>query len=323
MAEDHYTTLGVGRSASKEEIQSAYRRLARKYHPDMNPDDPAAKEKFQQVQAAFDVLNDPQKRELYDRYGSAYESMGGAGPGRQPWPGGRRSDEGYEFHFEDLFGGGAGAGASGPAGQGGAFADLFKQFSQRGRTGRGRTAATKGSDLEMEITIPFGVAVLGGESQISLPRHNGNRETVQVKIPPGIEPGKKIRLRGQGTPGSAGAPPGDVLLTVRVAPHPLYRRQGNRLDVAVPVTLAEAIQGAKVDLPTPHGTITLTIPPATSSGKKLRVKGHGVRPKSGLAGDLFAEIQIVLPPDLSDEQRQQIATVAGNRPANPRQNLSW
>ena len=172
MADDYYATLGIGRTASADDIRKAYRQLARKYHPDLNPDDPKSKEKFQQVQAAFDVLNDPKKRELYDRYGPAFEHMGGqsGGGGPRPWPSGGPGGgaEAFEVNFEDLFGGGG-------AGGGGGFADLFKQFGQRGRGGGGgrRSSApqpARGADLEHELTVPFATAVLGGEAQIAVRR---------------------------------------------------------------------------------------------------------------------------------------------------------
>src|SRR5262245_45486048 len=280
MAKDHYDTLGVSRTASADEIQKAYRKLARKYHPDMNPDDATAKKKFQEVQSAFEVLSDPDKRKRYDQFGSDFEAAGagrGGGGWRYTTSGG---PQGQQFNFDDLsdlFGGGGG-GAGGFEGGGGGFADLFKQFG-RGRGGR-RTASapTRGNDLRHEITVPFATAVLGGEAAVSVQRADGNIETINIKIPAGIDDGKKIRLRGQGEPGTDGALAGDILLTIRVSPHPYFRRTGNRLDVRVPVTLAEAAMGATVDVPTPHGTISLKIPPNTSSGKRLRAKGQGVQP---------------------------------------------
>jgi curved DNA-binding protein len=317
MAEDYYATLGVSRSASADEIKKAYRKLARENHPDLHPDDPKAKEKFQQVQNAFDVLNDPKKREMFDRYGSAYESMGGGGPqGSRPWPGagGPRGGEAYEVNLEDLFGGGGGGG----------FADLFKQFGNRGRSGGGRRAMPEeGADLEHELSIPFATAVLGGEAQIAVQRADGRTETIRVKIPAGIEDGKKIRLRGQGEPGANGGAAGDILIRVAIAPHPNFRRFGKRLEVSVPITLAEAIAGGKIDVPTPHGAITLTVPPGSSSGRKLRVKGQGVKAGSGEPGDLFAELEIVMPKHLSDEDRRQLAEIAQRYNENPRAELRW
>ncbi|HMP05303.1 MAG TPA: J domain-containing protein [Lacipirellulaceae bacterium] len=320
MAQDPYATLGVERSASQEDIQKAYRKLARKYHPDMNPDDATAKTKFQEVQSAFEILSDPEKRKRYDQFGSAYEHMGGSPGGHggpQPQWTYSTGPQTYPFDLNDLFG----AEGTEDAGRGG-FADIFKQF-RRGAGGQRRPAATRGGDLKHELTVPFNTAVLGGEAALSVRRADGNVETIKVKIPAGIDDGKRIRLRGQGEAGEGGAPAGDILLTIHVSPHPYFKRTGNRLDVRVPVTLAEAATGAKIDVPTPQGTISLSIPPGTSSGKRLRVKGHGVRPKNGTAGDLFAEIQIVLPSDLTTEERERLAEIAAGRPANPRAELRW
>lgn len=319
MADDYYATLGVPRSASADDINKAYRQLARKYHPDLNPDDPKAKEKFQQVQTAFDVLNDPKKREMYDRYGSAYESVsGGGGGGSRPWPGagGPGGAGGFEVNLEDLFGGGGGGG--------GGFADLFRQFGQRGKSaGARRQPPARGADLEHELSVPFGTAVLGGDAQIGVQRGDGRTETLRVKIPAGIDTGKKIRLRGQGEPAPQGGPAGDILIRVIVAPHPCFRRRGKHLDVTVPITLAEALRGAKVDLPTPHGTITLTVPAGSSSGRKLRLKGLGVKAGDGPPGDLVAELEVELPANLSDVDRDQLATIAENYHDNPRADLKW
>lgn len=324
MATDHYATLGISKTASSEEVQKAYRKLARKYHPDMNPDDATAKKKFQEVQSAFEVLSDPDKRKRYDQFGSDFESMGG-GPGGGPrWRSTNSSGpQGYSFDMNDLgdiFGAGAGVDTEG----GGGFADIFKQFSSRGRGGRRSSAASaRGEDLKHELTVPFSTAVLGGEAALTVQRQDGDVESIKVKIPAGIDDGKKIRLRGQGVPGMGDAPAGDILLTIRVSPHPHFRRSGDRLEVQVPVTLAEAAAGAKVDVPTPHGTISLTVPPNTSSGKRLRIKGHGVRPANGTPGDLFAEIQVELPPQLSEEERQQLAEISNRHPQQPRAELRW
>jgi DnaJ-class molecular chaperone len=314
MANDPYKTLGIQRSASPEEIQKAYRRLARKYHPDKNPDDATAKKKFQEVQSAFDLLRDPEKRERYDQFGDAYDQMGGGASGPK-WTY-STGPQTYPYDLNDLFGGAAGGEG------GGGFADLFKQF-RRGAGPRRGTPPTRGADLKHELTVPFATAVLGGEAAISIRRASGNVETIKLKIPAGIDDGKKIRLRGQGEPGQAGAPAGDILVTIRVSPHPHFRRAGKRLDVRVPVTLAEAALGAKIDVPTPQGTISLRVPPGTSSGARLRIKGHGVQTRDAPPGDLFAEILILLPADLSDAERQQLADVANAHPQNPRAELRW
>ncbi len=317
MAEDYYETLGIGRGASAEEIQSSYRKLARKYHPDLNPDDKAAKEQFQKVQNAFDVLNDSKKREMYDRYGSAYESIGTGGPGPQNWNTGAGSPN-FDINLEDLFGGGGGGGPGG-----GGFADMFKNFSQRGKRQPQPAAPQRGANIEHALTIAFTTAVLGGEAQIAIRRSDGTQETLQIKIPAGIENGKKIRLRGQGDPSPNGGPGGDILIKVNTAPHPHFHRQGRRLDIRVPITIAEALNGAKVDVPTPHGTISLTVPPGTSSGSKLRAKGQGVKGTSGTPGDLFAEVQIVLPQEFEASDREQLNTLLEKYNDNPRAGLQW
>jgi DnaJ-class molecular chaperone len=320
MANDYYATLGVTRTASSDDIQKAYRKLARKYHPDMNPDDATAKKKFQEVQSAFEVLSDPEKRKRYDQFGSDFESGGGGG-GPRNWRYTTSSGpQTYPFDVNDLndmFG----AGGRGAAAEGGGFADLFKQFSRGAR--RPQHTAERGNDLRHELTVPFGTAILGGEAALSVQRHDGEMETIRVKIPAGIDDGKKIRLRGQGEPSSGGAPPGDILLTIRVSPHPHFRRIGNRLDVRVPVTLAEAALGTTIDVPTPQGTISLKVPPNTSSGKRLRIKGHGVHPANQPAGDLFAEIQIVLPEELTPDERKQLADISNRYPQHPRSELRW
>lgn len=325
MAKDYYSTLGISRTASPDEIQKAYRKLARKYHPDMNPDDATAKKKFQEVQSAFEVLSDADKRKRYDQFGSDFDAAGAAGGGGHP--GGWRyttssGPQTYPFDvndLSDLFGGGGGA-----AEGGGGFADLFKQFNRgRGSRRAQRPAAERGNDLKHELTIPFASAVLGGEAALTVQRHDGKLESIKVKIPVGIDDGKKIRLRGQGEPGSGDGPAGDIVLTIRVSPHPQFRRTGNRLDVRVPVTLAEAIQGAMVDVPTPHGTISLKVPPNTSSGRRLRIKGHGVRPANQPAGDLFAEIEIELPENLTEEERKQLAEISNRHPQQVRTELRW
>ncbi|HZZ72781.1 MAG TPA: J domain-containing protein [Pirellulales bacterium] len=316
--EDYYQTLGVSRSASAEEIKTAYLQLARKHHPDKNPDDKTAKAKFQKIQTAFDVLNDPSKRELYDRYGSSFESMG-AGPGpRGAGRGPASGSHGFEdVDFGQLFGE-----RFGDEG-GGGFADIFKQFTRGGGAKKRGRSAARGQDILERLTIPFHTAVAGGEVQLSLQRASGKVETLAVKIPAGIDEGAKIRLRGQGGEGVGSGKPGDILLTIHIEPHPAYVRRGNDLTVKVPVTLAEAALGAKIDVPTPQGVLSLRIPPNTSSGKKLRLKGQGVHRKGEEPGDLYAEIQIVLPNPLSEETLAAIRAHEVDKPANPRGDLHW
>jgi DnaJ-class molecular chaperone len=316
MAEDYYKILGVERGASPKEIEKAYRKLARQYHPDMNPDDKSAKEKFQKVQHAYDVLNDPEKRKMYDQFGSDFEGMG-AGGGRtwRTQPGGH---EGFqEVDFSQFFGGGH----AGGAGFGG-FEEILKQFAGGAGRRRGRQPAVRGNDLHHELHIPFVTSITGGEAQLSVRRENGTVEAITAKIPPGIEDGKKIRLRGQGERPPMGGTPGDLLITVRVNKHPCYRRNGNDLEVAVPVKLSEAAGGARIDLPTPNGVITLKIPPGTSSGKRLRLKGMGVPGTNG-RGDLYAEIQILLPPELGEVELQRMRELDSRYQRDPRGDLTW
>jgi DnaJ-class molecular chaperone len=312
MAEDYYKTLGVDRGAAASDIQKAYFELARKYHPDLNPDDKTAKQKFQEVQKAFEVLSDPAKREMYDRYGSAFEqAAAGAGP-RGP-RGSRRTaaPEFEEFDFSQIFGGGGFE-----PGEGGGFADFFSQFR---RGGAGGARAARPTAAQYEIEIPFQTAVTGGQVQLELTRSSGKHETVAVRIPAGIEDGKKVRLRGQGEPkGEA-----DLLVKVKVAPHAFFQRRGDHLDVRVPVTSGEAALGAKIDVPSPHGTITVRVPAGASSGAKLRVKGQGVRAKGRPPGDLFVELQIVLPKQLDSESQDLIRRFNERNPQQPRTELRW
>jgi DnaJ-class molecular chaperone len=173
------------------------------------------------------------------------------------------------------------------------------------------------------MQIPFDTAIVGGEVQISVQRPSSRTETIAVRIPAGIEDGKKIRVRGQGEPAPRGGKPGDILLTIRVAPHACFQRHGNHLHVKVPVTVGEAAAGAKIDIPSPRGTVTLNVPPGTSSGTKLRVKGFGVATKTGAAGDLLAEIQIVLPKNLSQADRGTLQQVDQHYSQAPRKDLRW
>ena len=318
MAQDYYKSLGVAKEASQADIQKAYRDLARKHHPDMNPDNPKAKKKFQEVQAAFDVLNNPEKRELYDRYGSSFETMGQSPPPGGGWasaPGGYTAEDiDFSQFFGDRFGGGGGGGGGGVD-----LGDIFTHFRKGGA--RGGAKSKRGGDVTSEVTIPFATAVNGGEVQLGLDRGKGQTETIVVKIPPGIDDGKVMRLRGKGESAGRGAA-GDLLLTIRVAPHPFFTRKGNDLYVRLPVALGEAVAGGSIDVPTPQGVVSLHIPPGTSSGKRLRVKGHGVPAKTA-AGDLFAEVLIVLPADMTDADRETIRAIDAKTPSNPRQNLRW
>lgn len=319
MAEDYYETLGVKRDASQADIQKAYREMARKYHPDLHPDDKGAKKKFQQVQKAFEVLNDASKRENYDRYGSAFEQMGSGPPRGGPWPGAEPGGGSFdEIDISQLFGDGFRQEPSG------GFGDIFSQFRRAGKKGRQPAEPVRGGDLETELEIPFATSVTGGDAQISLRRYDGRQETISVKIPAGIEEGKKVRVRGQGEPGPGGGAAGDIFIRIRVSPHPNFIRRDQNLYVKLPITLAEAALGGKVDVPTPWGDVALRLPAGTSSGRKMRLKGHGLRLKGREPGDLFAEVQIVLPNHLDIESQELIRRLDQRQPTpNPRADLRW
>ena len=325
--DDYYKVLGVSKNASADEIQKAYRKLARKYHPDLHADGEEkareqAKQMFQKVQQAYDVLSDEKKRQMYDQLGPNFEQMGGAGPfggGGSPFGGGGSPFGGASgIDLSQLFGGGGGAGG------GRGFEDILRQMGGAGTAGGGRgpqAPPSRGSDIEQEITVPFSTAVLGGQHQLSLQRRSGKVDKIDVKIPAGIDSGKKIRLRGQGRSG-AGAP-GDLLITVKVAPHPNYSRKGLNLHVTVPITLMEAVAGAAIDLPTPHGTVSLKVPPGSSSGKSLRLKGMGIKEKDK-SGDLIAQLQIMVPEQVSPDDLDVLKRLDENWSSSAtRSALSW
>jgi DnaJ-class molecular chaperone len=326
MSEDYYKVLGVSRGATADEIQKSYRKLAKKYHPDLNPEDKAAQKKFKEVQQAYDVLSDEKKRKLYDQFGPEFENVAkGGGP---QWS--SQVPPGYQdFDFAQAFGGGRGGGGEGVPPD---LEELLRQFTGGGGGGfefggqptrrRGRRAAQPGADVQHEVEIPFRTAVMGGEVSLRVVR-NDKSETLTVKIPAGIDDGKTIRLRGQGEPSPNGGPAGDLLVTVRSAGHPVFRRDGLDLIAKVPVTLAEAALGAKVDVPTPQGEIALKVPPGTSSGTRLRAKGQGIRKSDGTVGDLYAEILIEIPKELDAQSAELIRQLDSRQRINPRADLAW
>jgi DnaJ-class molecular chaperone len=324
METDYYKVLGVQRDASQAEIQQAYRSLAKKYHPDVNPNDKSAARKFQEVQTAFDVLNDPKKRELYDRYGSAFDYAGQAGP-TAGGAGGDLYGQGSEDidlsqFFGERFGGDP---------RFGGFTDVFEQLRRANEGSRRRTrthgfaGAPAGGDLHHTIEIPFRSAVTGDAVEISLRRASGKTETLKVKIPAGIDDDKKIRLRGQGEQDPFTGTQGDLLITVKVAAHPFFTRSGNDLFVKVPVSIGEAALGAKVDVPAPGGTVSVRVPAGSTSGTKLRVRGQGVAPAGQPPGDLYAELVVVLPKEMDEPSRNLLRDFEERNKFNPRSELRW
>lgn len=306
---DYYDILGISRKASADEIKRAYRKLARKYHPDLHPGDKQAESKFKEVQEAYDVLGEANKREKYDRFGSAaFEPGGPAGPTGQQARTFRWSSQGgpdIEFDSRDL----------GDMGE-----ILGNLFGKRGsRTGPFAPPEITGEDIEVEVTIPFYTAVFGGDHELRI--GGAARKKFSVRIPPGVADGARLRLAGKGHPSLGKGPAGDLYVLVRVEPHPRFTRIGSNLFVEVPVSVSEAILGASIDVPTLDGAISVNVPAATSSGKKLRLRGKGGPTASGERGDLFVVIRIVVPERLDAESRRLIEEFGRRNPGNPRDEL--
>ena len=274
MADDPYKTLGVKKDASQEDIQKAYRRRAKKLHPDLNPGDRQAEEQFKAVSAAYGLLSDPEKRARFDR--GEIDASGAERPQQQYYRdfGERRSGNPYasDAGFADF-----------------ADADdiLSAIFGRCAQTGRNR----RGSDVRYSVDIDFLDAINGATQTVTLP----DGSTLDVKIPPGTRDGQTLRLRGKGEPGLGEGSPGDALIQVHVRPHPLFRREGDDIQIELPVSLRDAVLGGKLPVPTPTGTVTMTIPKWSNTGEKLRLKGKGVPRPDGTRGDEYVTLKIVLP----------------------------
>lgn len=375
--QDYYELLGVSRKATAKDIRTAFRKLARKYHPDLNPGDKAAEEKFKQLQEAYDILSDTKKRQMYDQYGFYSDNIptGDYGPG--PSSGG---EEPVNFDFGGFDFGGQTGGAS----TGSSFRDLFGQFFGGRRSGvAAEPEHEPGSDLEYQIEIDFWDAVRGAVKKLQItrldtcenchgtgavgspqtcPTCNGtgsiqqtagkmrfnvpcNRcggtgklytpcrvcagegrvrkmETIDVRIPPGVANGGRVRVPGKGNAGTMGAPSGDLYLRVVVHPHDFFERRGDDLYTKVPVTVAEASLGAKIEVPTIDGRSLVRIPPGTNSGRTLRLKEKGVpHGKSGARGDQYVEIQVIVPEPTDERVRTLMKELEEIAPANPRKDL--
>ncbi|MBW1761874.1 MAG: J domain-containing protein [Deltaproteobacteria bacterium] len=313
---DLYKILEVSRDASPEEIKKSYRRLAKKLHPDRNPDDKAAEERFKDVSSAYAVVSDAEKRKLYDQFGEMGLREGFDPEAYQAATQGAGGFGGFDVG--DIFGGSA-RGRGGGSQQGHVEFNFEDLFGGRGRGAYVR-APQKGADLRSEVAVDFREAVLGCQRELSLRSSEGER-TLKVRIPAGVRNGGKIRLRGQGGLGVHGGPAGDLVLEVKVRKHPYFSIRGKQLHVRVPVTPLEAYAGAKVSVPTPEGAVQLSIPAGSQNGSKLRLRGKGIQQKGKPKGDLIAHLEIVVPEGHSPEVEEALKTVQDAFEKDPREGL--
>jgi len=326
---DYYEILGVTRTANDDEIKKAHRRLARQYHPDMNRNNVEATEKFKEVQEAYDVLSDAQKRRNYDQFGHAGVGAGGpagGGDAGDPFDAFRqaRSRGGRQWKSGDP-------NVTVEDSEAGGFSDIFEQIfgagagnASRGQPPRGagrtrRPPAARGSDVEHAVTLTFAQAARGTALPIQINRE-GRLETIEVKVPPGVKDGSRIRIKGRGmqSPGESG----DLYIITKVHPHPYFQRDDMDIHVEIPISIYEALLGTKIDVPTLDGPITLTVPPGTSSGAKLRIRTRGVE-RGGERGDQFVIFKVVVPKDFDDADREIVKQLAAKHPLDARADVPW
>lgn len=384
---DYYETLSVPRAASDEDIRKAYRKLARKYHPDLNPGDKSAEDRFKNVQEAYDVLSDTKKRQMYDQVGFYSENgFAGAGPGAG---GGGRAHPNMDFSgfdFSEMFKGAqAETEARRPSSSGGgSFKDIFSQFFHSGGEHEGEPEAQKGTDLEYGLNISFWQAVRGTQAKIEIkrydmcptcqgtggneagsiacpqcngtgsvsqmagnmkfnltcPRCNGkgrlknacptchgdgrlsHSEMVEVRIPAGAQNGSRLRVPGKGNAGTMGAPPGDLYITTHVEDHPLFRREGDNILLKVPITVAEAGLGAKIEVPTIDGKTLLKIPPGTQNDQKFRLRERGIfNSRKNARGDQIVQVTLKAPIVQDERTKELLRELAELHPDDPRKEL--
>jgi molecular chaperone DnaJ len=377
--QDYYELLGVPLKASVKDIRAAYRKLARKYHPDLNPGDKSAEEKFKQIQEAYEVLSDTKKRQMYDQFGFNVPGPGGVPPQGEGYSYGQ-PPEGVHFDFGGFdFGGGSGGGG------GTSFRDLFSQFFRGANAAQAAQEREPGTDLEYQVDITFAEAMHGAVKKLSItrldvcnvchgsgfepgdektcPQCNGSgqvtqvsgkmrfqitcprcggsgklhtichicggegrvmrAETLDVRIPPGAKTGSRVRVAGRGNAGMHGGPPGDLYIILNVEPHPYFERRGDDLYTVVPVTVAEASLGAKVEVPTIDGRAQVRIPPGTNSGKKLRLREKGA-PSAGNSqkrGDQIVEVQVVVPKPEDERVRNLLRELEKVDHEDPRRDI--
>ena len=382
---DYYDTLKVPRGASADDVRKSYRKLARKYHPDLNPGDKAAEERFKNVQEAYDILSDPKKRQMYDQFGF-YSENGFPGPGPTPGAGPQappNMDFGG-FDFTDYFTRGTStSGSSTKKESAGGFKDIFSQFF-RGGAEEEQPQPEKGADLEYALSIDFWQAIRGTQASINVTRHEvcptchgagssgsgsstcpecngsghvtqmagamkfnltcprcggkgrlsktcptchgdgrvGKTEVVEVRIPAGAQNGSRLRVAGKGNAGTMGAPPGDLYITTRVTPHPVFNREGDNILIKVPVTITEAGLGAKIEVPTIEGKTILKVPQGTQNGQKFRMREKGVfNARKNQRGDQIVEVAVQAPKADDEETREILRKLAELHPEDPRAEL--
>jgi len=379
---DYYETLGVPRKSTTDEIRRAYKKLARKYHPDVNPGDKAAEEKFKNVQEAFDILGDTKKRQMYDQFG--FYSDSGFNP-PPPGAGGQRGQQ-FDFSgfdFSDFTEGAAGAGRTQTGGGGGGFRDIFSQFFGRGgqQGAGGHPAPEKGGDLEYVMNIDFWQAIKGTQARVNITRYEmcatchgtgsagggevtcpqckgtgqvsqmagamrfnlscpkcggsgklrnacptcggegrvTHTEQVEIRIPPGARDCSRLRVPGKGNAGTQGAPSGDLYITTKVEPHAFFRRDGDNIEITVPITVWEAALGAKIEVPTIDGRAALKIPQGTANGQKFRLREKGVQSsRAGERGDQIVEVTLTTPDPRDERSRELLREMSKLQPEDPR-----
>jgi DnaJ-class molecular chaperone len=328
---DYYGVLGVSRTASPDEIKTAYRKLARKFHPDLNPGDKAAEERFKELQEAYDTLSDKENRELFDKYGENWKAVKQGGGAPPPgWEGTRTTggpqSGGFDFSSFDFSdfgrGGGSGAGSVG--------FDIFEEmFSGAGGRGGRSRRRDRGEDVEAQLEISLEEAHRGGRRTLQMqaaetcPTCNGTGQvgdklcptcggsgqvlkpkTIEVNIPAGVRDGSTVRLAGQGGSGLNGTQPGDLYLRIRLRSHPVFAVRGDDLEIELPIAPWEAVLGTKIEVPTIDGKVDLTIPAGAQSGQRLRLRGQGLNKRKGGRGDEYVRLKIATPKEISDEERR-------------------